>query len=296
MPGEVGALLRAVRFNEVGRHDLAERALSEGLAQSPDDPRLHAELARTCLLKKDYPEAERVARGALAFDPANIVATSVLGGALIGLGRHAEAERVLLRGLQFDPNEPDLLVQYGALLYRAGHLVKAQQVIRRAIELEPENSDAHNLLTLILAESGDRRSAVGQGGRGISLDPAAGASHLTMGIALLQGGHPYRARRHLREALRIDPTDETAELFDNVDTFCRPPGIVFYWWGLLVDRLPGKQFALWIAFLVFLSVAPALHVPRDATTVIMVCYVSLALYTWIAWPLARLWVRIFPAR
>ncbi len=291
-----GAFVRALRLNDAGRHDLARRALLEGLAADPDDADLHGELARTALLQDQHAEAERLAREALARDPRHPIASMVLGGALTGLGRHSEAERVLLEALRADPRDARLLHQYGWLLYRVGRLDKAERVARAALEVDPELGDAHQLLALVLGEAKRRAEALAHGQRGLALDPAEADAHLVQGLALFQNGHPFEARRHLREALRSHPTPQAEAAFREVDALCRPPGIPLYWWSHFAERIPGQALTVWIVFLVGVPLARSFGAPEVVLGAVVIAYVLFMLYTWIGGPLAKLWVRVFPAR
>ena len=82
--------------------------------------------------------------------------------------------------------------------------------------------------------------------------PDEALSHVAMAVAEFQRLHPLRARAHLREALRLDPDSDTEEAFMHVDMLTRWPGLPFYWWSILADRLPGKQFTIWIAVMLSL--------------------------------------------
>ncbi len=134
------------------------------------------------------------------------------------------------------------------------------------------------------------------GSRGLTLEPSDAEAHLVQALALFQSGHPFRARAHLREALRIEPSPHIEETFRGVDLMCRPPGLPLYGWSFIMERIPGQAITIWVVFIVALQLGRVLGLPPVLLASIGIGYLTLAIYTWIAHPIARLWVRVFPAR
>jgi hypothetical protein len=69
-----------------------------------------------------------------------------------------------------------------------------------------------------------------------------------------------------------------------------------YFWEVAVSRLPGKQFAVWGAVLVLVSLMRSMGVPKIVTAIFTLTYVLFALYTWVAGPLTSAWIRLRPPR
>jgi hypothetical protein len=69
-----------------------------------------------------------------------------------------------------------------------------------------------------------------------------------------------------------------------------------YYWSLVTDRLPGKQFAVWGLFLVFVFGGPRIGISPSVVGAVALAYLALCIYTWIATPLVKLWIRIVPPR
>ena len=132
---------------------------------------------------------------------------------------------------------------------------------------------------------------------GLRNAPEADFSHAMAGLTALRGGKPFQARKYLREALRLDPADqEVEELWLHADKCCRIPYLPYYYWSLLMDRLPGKQFAVWGVFVALMMMRRAFDIDSAAFNMIALGYVSFVIYTWVAEPLAALWIKIFPPR
>jgi tetratricopeptide (TPR) repeat protein len=282
-------------FLEIERYDLAERDLRQALLYAPEDPYLHFLLGRALDGLGRTLEAEEEAQTAMRLDPESVLGVLLLGKLRMDQGRHQEAEQLWLDALRLDPTEPILYLNYALLMRKTGHLDKAERLLQRCLVLDPENAHAHGTLALILAEKNQKAGATRHGERGLSLDPDRDVSHVQLGITYLQTGHPFKARYHLREALRLDPRDRAIEeTYLLADRATRAVYLPFYFWSLWVDRIPGKQFAVWGAYVVLISVLRSSPVPKDVVSVLSVTYLAFMIYTWVATPLVKLWVRIRP--
>ena len=286
------AWLRANRYLEADRPTEAERACREGLTSAPDDVDLLVALSRSLCMQERWDEARDEAENGLRISPNNPRCLSLVGYALTNTGQNQEAEKMYLDALRVDPQDPNVLYLYAHLLFRTGHLDKADAVLRRSLAGDPEDARAHSLLSMILAEKKDR-AAKHHGDQGLALEPDDDMSHYAKGIALFSSGHPFQARDHLREALRLDPSDGE-EMFLEADRACRWTYLPMYHWFQLTDRLPGQQFFVWGMVLVFVfAVGP--FAPRVVGAVVLF-YIAFCLYTWIASPLTSIWIRFFPPK
>ena len=149
---------------------------------------------------------------------------------------------------------------------------------------------------MILVAQAKGQSAHEAGEQGLRLAPDHEVSHLSLGISYYQRGRPLKARKHLREALRINPGDHnTAETFREFDLSTRWIGLPFYYWSWLCEKIPGGPFAIWGLFIISTVAMDRMGVPTNIKTVVILSYVAFAIYTWIATPLTKLWVRWRPA-
>ncbi len=288
---------KAEHFLGIGRIDLAEREIAALLRADPDDGAAHLLRTRALLGKELVDEAETALQDALRCDPESIPAIALQGTLRAHRGLHREAEEIFLAALRLAPGIPALWVLYGELLVKTGHMDKAERVARRALALDPDDESAHGLLGRVLASGWRARLGVRHGERGVALAPDSDATHASLGYTYLHSGHPFRARRHLREALRLDPTDADLQAaYLEADTACRLVYLPMYWWSHLVDRLPGKQVGAWVIFIVVLQGLRWLDAPELVIGVFAFGYLLLVVYTWVAHHLVRAWIRFFPAR
>jgi tetratricopeptide (TPR) repeat protein len=284
-------------FLDIGRYDLAERELREALALFPEEPLLHVQLgwALEGLGRSD--EAETEGRLALQLDPEYDDAIILLAKLSLNAGRHREAEELCLSALKLDPLSPRNYLIYAILMHKTGHLDKAEKLLRKCLELNPEHNTAHSLLSVVLAEKRKAGSAVAHGTFGVALDPDSDYSHAMLGHTYLATGHPFKARTHLREALRIDPGDsDVAEAFYEADRATRWIYLPMYFWSLLMNRVPGLQFGVWIGMIILFQLLRRAGVSSQIVFALAMTYLVFCIYTWVATPLANLWIKMRPAR
>ncbi|MFN0059509.1 MAG: tetratricopeptide repeat protein [Planctomycetota bacterium] len=291
------SLEAAEHFLECKRCDLAERTLLDALRLAPQNSLLHCQLAWTYESWGRKADAEEAARTALELDPESANALAVLARLAARDGRHRDAERLYLDALRLAPLNPMLLLGYAALCQKVGQLEKSEQLARASLRSDPENARAHALLALVLSEQKRARAADSASLRSLSLAPDDDVSHYTRGIALFRAGRPFKARRYLREALRLDPTDPAIEeAYVRVDRYTRWTSLVMYYWSLLIERVPGQQYSVWAVFVVFFLTYKSIGVSERAITIIAISYVALIVYTWIAEPLTSSWIKMRPPR
>lgn len=295
-PSPFGLVQRAAEMNQIGRHDLAEDFAQRALAQTPRLAEAHVQLALAHHGRDRTQEGLRILDSARELAPGHARIHGLRALFLTQLGRYRDAEESALEALRIDPEDAFLFRIYGRLCFKAGQLDKAEQLLRRSLELEPEDESASALLAMILSEAKKQTPALQHGRRSLELAPDEDLGHLAMGVTLLRGGRPFAARRHLREALRIDPDAATEEAFLEADRCCRIVYLPMYAWSLVVDRLPGKNIGAWALFLVFLFGGRAAGLPELALTLGTVLYVGMCLYSWVADPIVRGWIKLFPPK
>ncbi|MBI5245773.1 MAG: tetratricopeptide repeat protein [Elusimicrobia bacterium] len=102
--------------------------------------------APTRCKKKQFAEAERLLRAAVAAAPDLAIARYNLAAALDGLGRRREALAQLEQAARLDFDDPKILNNLGVALSFAGEHARAEAAFRRAVELAPEwDVPRHNL-------------------------------------------------------------------------------------------------------------------------------------------------------
>jgi tetratricopeptide (TPR) repeat protein len=291
------ALEQIAHWNETGRHDLARERARASLQEHPESADLMVALGGALEGLGRAREAGDAARAALGIESDHVGALLLLGRLAQKAGRNREAEEHFLAALRSDPEDPGLLLAYAQLLYAVERFDKAEALARAALTRDPEYAAAHSLLSLILTAREKAPShARLHGAQGVGLSPESDLSHTALGIQYYRSGRPFAAKRHLREALRLDPEDHDAEtMFHEVDLATRWIYVPFYYWSLALDRLPGRQFAVWGVAMIVILLARQFGLEEKLLPVIL-AYVAWIAYTWLATPLVKLWVRLRPPR
>jgi len=128
------------------RYDAAVAFLREAAAADPESAGIQAELAATYMIIRDYPAAEESARLALAMEPDNSAAHTVLAHlyysrARRGIDSQANRRRAMdemeasLRGQNEDA--PDVLLTLGRFYFEQGKFRRAADFLLRFLETQP---------------------------------------------------------------------------------------------------------------------------------------------------------------
>lgn len=296
---------RVRELNDKGRHDLALQYAQKGRAQFPDDPDLgfHMAIALYGLDRAD--EAEAMAREAVGNDPDGTSGALVfLGVLLMEKGRHRESEQCFLDALRNDPERHFAWLQYGRLMARVGRFDKARELVERARTLDPEDADTLSLLAEIERNEeaglrpqakGDRRAeAASRAALGKAPDdPTQLVEHA---LSCLTRGRPFTARRLLREALAAQPSEGLEQAWLEADKVCRWTFQPVYWLNIVSRLLPGGATTLWMGFAGYGVLIRSLKPTSPWAFVPVAIFVPLALYSWIAESVTKLWIRLVPPR
>lgn len=289
-------LQKAAELMAAGRYDLAERLLRQSLVADPECAMAHVLLGQVCFQLDRTAEARSEAKTALRIDPRDTTALLLLSRLERAAGKFQESERLLLDALRIDPQEPQLLLAYAVLMYQVGRLEKAERLTQSALRIDPDDEHGHALLANIRTERLQSGAAVASATQSLRLRPDSDVPHAALGTALFAHGRPFAARRHLREAVRIDPTDaDVLESYRQVDRECRWTMLPLYYFSIVLSRIPGRQYTVW-GLLVSVSLLPHGIALGRVWTGVCLFWFCLCLYSYVAVPLTSVWIKLFPAK
>jgi tetratricopeptide (TPR) repeat protein len=159
--------------------------------------------------RKDYIQAEKFLRKALALNWSNWTAHADLGNILRSQGKLAEAIRQYDRSISINPTSAAVHNNLGnALSDKArsdGKYGDAIAEYRRAIDLDRKYSLPHNNLGFALHLQGDPVEAIAEYRRAIAIDPKYAQAHLNLGNILHDRADNVEAAAEYRRAIDIDP-------------------------------------------------------------------------------------------
>ena len=167
---------RAQALVNLERYDAVAGHVERVLAGEPRDGFAHRLASIACFAKKDFTGADDHIQQAIALQPQVAMHWYHLAWMRYQHGAHEAAAR------------------YG----------------QRALALAPQSADTINLLALCQPSDGKTRLAQYQ--RALALDPENAMVHNNVGAYYLHAeNNPGRALESFRQALRLDPTNETAQ-------------------------------------------------------------------------------------
>ena len=131
----------------------AEKLLRDALAQSPNDPPLNAQLA-TVLAAQDKAEALPLLQKLHDAHPTDPNITRMLADVMVQAGDAAGSDRLYLILLKANPDDPDLLVAHGQNLIHQLLYPQALAVFDKATRLDPADGDAWSGLAFASMKTG----------------------------------------------------------------------------------------------------------------------------------------------
>jgi len=239
------ALHLGITWLQRGRPDRAEEHLRQAVAEDPNDPEGLAYLALALLQRDEDEEALELAETAVGAAPDWSHAQVVRSWALQSLGRVQESERAARQAIELDAEDSD---GYSALAGALGGQKRWRESLEAAeagLAVDPECALCANRRALALIQLGEASAADFALESALRGDPEDPVTHANLGWSALNQGDHERARRHYREALRLDPTSEGARagLVEALNAR-NPIYRLFLRWFLLLTRIPQRTVVL----------------------------------------------------
>jgi Flp pilus assembly protein TadD len=152
-------------------------------------------------------EALAIYQQALAADPQNATALSLLGAACINLRRWDEAAEHLNAAVRINPNHPSAYDNLGVLLAKQNRLPEAVATFRRAAELNPNNPQTQLNLAAALDRNGERDGAIDAYRLAANLSPNSLKANSEAARLLQTAGRTTEAIPYLRQRARLKSSD-----------------------------------------------------------------------------------------
>jgi tetratricopeptide (TPR) repeat protein len=148
---------------------------------------------------------ETIWQHALALDPDNWFANSILSSIRREQGRLEEATELASRAIEIRPHEPTMYASLGLIWLKRGSLEQAEATYRRGVEQNPASAEAWCNLSKFQESQGDLTHAAESLAKSIELDPRNPRWRNQLGMIEVARGNPQAALDHVLEALNIDP-------------------------------------------------------------------------------------------
>lgn len=280
------------------RYAEAEEMLRQALAEDPQDAYALSLLAITLSEQRRFGDAVQSAQRAIGLAPDDPFCHYAMASVLEDLEKYDDALKAIETAIRLEPNRPSYYARLSSIYLSKRDWKKALQAAEAGRALEPENIACANLQAIALTKLGRKDEAARAIGDALSEDPENAVTHANQGWAMLYANNHEVALLHFQEALRINPALEWArqgivEALKARNLLYRLLLRYFLW----MSRL-GRQ-AQWLVIIGFLflprilrSSAASLPALQPLVTPIMLLYLFFALLSWIAQPLFNLLLRL----
>ena len=213
----LAAALRAFREGDFdGAQSRIDTALAQGSGEAEEtgaggtgaggiEVCLHVLAGRIAYVRKNYREAERCWRRALALDADHPEAWNNLGVLYRRGGRSEAAMRAFSRAEALAPDRADIPYNIGNLHKSAGRFEEALGAYERSIELDARYTPAYNNLGTLYESRGEEERAGEVFRRGLSADTGSPCLRFNMGLMHQRHGRWEEARGEFDAALKGHP-------------------------------------------------------------------------------------------
>ncbi len=223
-------LQKAEHLAEIERWREAVPLLTKVIAKSPQDFRANCLLSLCHYNLKDFPAALEYAERAIAAEPEEEWGHRLRSVALTEQGRKKEALRAAEEAVRLDPDESFALQTLINALLSCGKNKRAEEIALKMRELFPEMELTFFALGNVYLQRGNTYEAEHCFREALRLNPNSADARNNLGVALLRqnqaadnslfkssnlsilktGGEEDEIQRHFTEAVKLEPTNETA--------------------------------------------------------------------------------------
>jgi thioredoxin-like negative regulator of GroEL len=291
-----GSFERALALYDLGRLEDAEEALRAALREEPDDALTHGILALVLLDLDRGNEALQAASTTIALAPDAPLGHVARAQALLSLGRFDDAEASAREAIQLDADDADGWVLLAGAQLGRKRWDEARSTADKALSLDPESERARGLRAVALAMSGGGAGWHEAADGTLAVAPDSALAHSYSGLTHLVGGGEREAAERFREALRLDPESEFAQVgLADAMKASHPlykPFFRFFLWQERLSR--GWRIALTIGplFIVKALRPAAGHSPLVIALIVL--WLAFVALSWMSVPIANLALRLSP--
>lgn len=279
---------------------MAADTLRQALLQSPEDARAHALLAMCLSEQEKFDEATQHAQQAVHLAPDDSYMFYVLATVMADRRRFDQARDAIRQAIEIDPWDPDNFAMLARIELALEHWREALAAAEQGLAIDGEHAGCINLRAMAQVKLGDKAGAAATIDQALARRPDDPVAHANQGWALLHAGQPKKAMEHFREALRLRPDFEWAQLgIVEALKAHNPLYRAMLAWFLWMGRLPasarwGIIFGGYIGYQVLREIA--VHSPQWAPLVwpLLLLYWVFAVMTWLVIPLSSLVLRLHP--
>ncbi len=201
---------RSRRLVEANRIDAALDLWRGALAEDPENPEFHYQMARVAERTADHKLIISHYLAATLGDPRMAKGFSDFGAFLLKIGNRSAAEKALRSALQLAPDSDAVQGNLGALLMSGGNSEEGIPLLEAARDASPGNADVRFNLAMAWKTIGDNARASEEFSAVLQLDPARTRARFEWGMVLAELGQLDQAAEQFSQIVASEPTREAA--------------------------------------------------------------------------------------
>lgn len=204
--------LLADLYRQVGKNDLALRALDTALKLAPNDARTYELLAtlQTGDAAKTARQKAIALREQAKAQTDSLNARLALADAYLNAGEFAKALAEFQAAEKIAPADPRVLRGLANAYYYNQDLPSAERVYQQLLAAAPQDANAHLLLGLLYHEQGKAPAAIEELQQAAKLSDCSAAPHLILASLYFAQNDFAKAIAEYQAALKINPQDADA--------------------------------------------------------------------------------------
>lgn len=184
---------------------LAENVLSRGVASSPKDDQLLADLGNLYLRQGRIADAQRILLHVLEINANSFTAENLLGIIAIRRKDLTEAENWLRAALRDNPAMPNAHFNLAKLFSSKDDYEQAAYHYKQALSSDPQNAEWHHGYGLVLELMRSYDESLGELERAVGLDPRSALMRSDLADLFAARGQMQQAEEQYRNALQLNP-------------------------------------------------------------------------------------------
>jgi tetratricopeptide (TPR) repeat protein len=276
---------RAWAAYQAKRYDLAEKEARGALALEPNDAEALSVLSLCAMQRDDRAGAIQLAEQAVSRAADAAIYHYRLSRIHAYFGDHEAAEPPLRATLELDPRFAAAYYLYAWVYFARGQQDTALCVVDEALRINPLDVNSLNLRVEILRAKGDTSGALRTAHEALRVDPENQQTHALIGTLQLEIRHRESAIAHLKESLRIDPdTAWVRKAYSNaLERQVLPARILLYVSrSILTIGVKGSPLVP-VFFLLYLRSRQGFGVPTDWHPILLGLIIAVHLMVILAW-------------
>ena len=195
-----------------GRPKDAERKIKEFLQQEPENDYALSLLTRCLYDRKEFQEGIAVIRNAIHIDPEESFYFYLLAFGYYQLNNSVAAVDNLTKAIQLNPWNAEYYGLLSFVLLGEKQFEEALSKANEGLAVEAANLTCLNARSMALNKMKKTEEAFATMQNALAQDPDSEFTHTTIGWNLLERGKHKEAATHFREALRINPLMQNAQM------------------------------------------------------------------------------------